>query len=87
MMIPEGIMASVRTVEMLKGRLIGMGNEVDCTVGGVRVSLPGTAESVLTRCSIHNAPGDLPDGDYVVRYPGGISQVQKRGDAWLGSEK
>ena len=76
-------MASHREVVMLPGRLKGMGREADCTVGAVEVSLPGTNLSEYTKCSIHEAPNDLPDGQYQLTFGGQTVPVQKRDGSWL----
>jgi hypothetical protein len=63
-------MASNREIVMLSGTISGMGREAACIVSAVRVSLAGATESALTRCSIHQAPVDLPEGAYQVTFAG-----------------
>jgi hypothetical protein len=79
-------MASNREIVMLPGRLKGMGREADCTVGAVKVSLPGTNVSHYAKCSIHHEPSDLPEGQYQVTFGGETVPVQKRNGAWLAGE-
>jgi hypothetical protein len=78
---------SHRKIVTFPGKLEGMGRTGDCIVGAVRVSLPGTSESALTRFSIHNEPTDLPDGQYVLSYRDGSQmaqqKVQRQHGAWV----
>jgi hypothetical protein len=76
-----------REVFVLSGRLEGMGREASCTLNALRVSLPGTIVSHFVNCNIHHAPSDLPDGEYLVTFEGGMIPFQKRDGVWqaLGS--
>lgn len=61
--LESGAMALNREDVVLAGRLIGMGREETCTQ---KVSLPGIIVSHLSKCNVHHAPSDLPDGEYLV---------------------
>ena len=76
-----------REVVTLSGRLAGMGHEASCTLNAMKVSLPGTILSHFAQCNIHHAPRDLPDGEYLFTFEGGMMPVEKRGGVWqaLGS--
>jgi hypothetical protein len=49
-------MNSNRETVMLAGRLSGMGNEAECTVSAVKVSLPQLNTWEYVKCDIHLAP-------------------------------
>jgi hypothetical protein len=76
-------MASNREIVTLPGHLAGMGRDVNCSVGAVKVSLPGTAEYNYVRPVIHDAPADLPDGLYQITFGGKTDRVQRHNGAWL----
>lgn len=80
-------MALNREGVVLAGRLIGMGREEGCTINAEKVSLPGIIVSQFSKCNVHNAPIDLPDGEYLVVFKGGMMPFEKRDGAWraLGS--
>jgi hypothetical protein len=80
-------MALNREDVVLVGRLMGMGREETCTLHAERVSLPGIVVSHFSKCNVHHAPCDLPDGEYRVVFEGGMMPFQKRHGAWqaLGS--
>jgi hypothetical protein len=67
---------------MLSGVLRGMGREEKCIVSATEVSLPGIP-SEYTKCSIHQAPSDLPEGHYEVEYEGRIARIQKFQGMWV----
>ena len=78
---------SHRKIVMIPGMLQGMGKEVECTVGATRVSLAGSSESALSRFGIHQAPADLPDGQYTLAIMDSGRRVthnlEKRGLGWV----
>ncbi len=80
-------MALNRENVVLAGRLIGMGREEDCTLNAQKVTLPGIIISHFSKCNVHNAPSDLPDGEYLVIFEGGMIPFHKHGGVWeaLGS--
>ena len=76
-----------REAVVIAGRLIGMGREESCTINAERLSLPGIIVSHFSKCNLHHAPVDLPDGEYLMVFEGGMMPFEKRGGAWraLGS--
>jgi len=76
-------MSSHRETVILKGQLEGMGVLAECTVSAVKVSLPLLNIWEYVRCSIHKAPGSLPDGHYQVTFAGRTMDVKKLGGDWL----
>ena len=78
-------MASNREIVTLPGRLAGMGRDVQCSVGAVKVSLPGTAEYNYVRPVIHNTPTDLPDGPYQITFGEKTERVQRHNGTWIAA--
>jgi hypothetical protein len=76
-------MASDRESVTLSGRLVGMGRDVACSVTATKVSLGGTDDYIYVRPLIHDAPADLPDGLYMIRFGGATQNVQRQDGAWL----
>jgi hypothetical protein len=62
---------------------LGNGDRSECTVGAIKVALPGTALFEYARFSIHHEPSGLPDGDYEVAFEGKVVALRKQGFAWL----
>jgi hypothetical protein len=75
-------MTSQRTVLLLTGRLRGMGCEADCIVRPALIHYPGFVPG-FGRCTIEEAPPELPEGEYTVTYEGRTERVRKEGLAWL----
>ena len=75
-------MALNREGVVLARRLVGMGRQEDCTFNAEKVSLPGTILSHFSKCNVHNAPSDLPDGEYLVLFEGGMIPFHKQGRVW-----
>jgi|HubBroStandDraft_6_1064221.scaffolds.fasta_scaffold199165_1 hypothetical protein len=80
--VESGAMVLHREVVVLSGQLTGMGREASCTLNALRVSLPGTIVSHFANCNIHHAPRDLPDGEYLMTFDGGMIVFQKHGGVW-----
>ena len=80
-------MALNREDVVIAGRVVGMGREEHCTINAEKVSLPGIIVSDFSKCNVHNVPSDLPDGEYLVIFEGGMIPFHKRGGVWepLGS--
>jgi hypothetical protein len=76
-------MASNREFVRLRGRLVGMGREIECGVQAVKVSLPGTAEYNYIRPHIFDIPSELPDGLYSLTFGGMTERVQRHNGAWI----
>lgn len=58
---------------VLSGRLAGMGHETSCTLNAV----PGTILAHFAHCSIKHAPINLPDGEYLFTFDGGMNAGRK----------
>jgi hypothetical protein len=79
----ERMMNSNRETVKLAGRLSGMGNEAECTVSALKVSLPRLNTWEYVKCDIHLAPESLPDGQYRVTFEGRTMQVKKQDGDWV----
>jgi hypothetical protein len=78
-------MSSIRELVMFAGTVTGMGRDESCMISAIKVSLPGTDEFMYTRFQIQNAPRDMPDGQYSVRYKGRTDALVKRDGIWLSA--
>jgi hypothetical protein len=76
-------MATRREPVVLDGRLIGMGRDAECTVSAVKVTLVEASESFYTKCSVHKAPDDMPEGRDHLTYGNESARVRKRDGFWL----
>jgi hypothetical protein len=76
-------MASHREVVMLQGKLRGMGREASCILSAIKISSPLTGHPNFTKCDIHQAPDDLPDGRYEVTFGGQTAKVKNGNGFWL----
>lgn len=74
---------SKRESVILKGILKGMGREASCAILALKVSLPQLNIFEYVRCDIHEAPADLPDGQYSVSFDGRTMKVKKLDGNWL----
>ncbi len=73
----------MRSVVLIHGLLKGMGREVPCEMLAMKESVSGTSSAVYSRCSVIDAPQDLPDGDYTVVFNGSIVSARKEGGLWV----
>jgi hypothetical protein len=76
----------MRTVVLIYGVLRGMGHETGCQMVAIRDTQPEPRASVYTRCSVLDAPSELPDGGYRVYFEGRSVAVRKQGGLWLAEE-
>jgi len=76
-------MTSQRESVTVPGRLVGMGQDINCTVRALKVSLPGTAEYNYVRPIICDVPADLPDGIYSITFGGKAEMVQRKFGSWI----
>lgn len=74
---------STRPTFTVKGRLEGMGREVECLVMGFKVFLANGKEHPFPKLSIHNEPKDLPDGVYEVSFEGKTQPMRRKGNFWI----
>lgn len=78
-------MATTRELVLLAGRLIGMGRDESCLVGATKVTALGSSSFTFVRCSIQNAPDDLPEGQYTLNFIGRTEAMKKVGGVWLAA--
>lgn len=71
--------------ELLKGRLRGMGREASCEVMSKRQAPAGMGKGKqgYSELRIMDAPGNFPDGDYVLYLDPIMVSVRRRGGEWL----
>lgn len=71
--------------ELLKGRLRGMGREALCEVMAKRQAPAGKGkgEQGYSELRIMGAPGNFPDGDYVLHIDPIMLSIRRRGGEWL----
>ncbi len=69
--------------ELLKGRLRGMGREASCEVMAKRQAPAGNRKDGYYDLRFLEAPGDFPDGDYVLHLDPLMVSVRRRGGEWL----
>lgn len=68
---------------LLKGRLRGMGREATCEVMAKRRATADSGRVNYTDLRILDAPGDFPDGDYVMHLDRVLVSIQRRRGEWL----
>lgn len=78
-------MSSNRELVLLAGRLMGMGRDESCMISATKVSLPGTNEFAYSGLTIQNAPNDLPDGQYTLKFKGHTEAVVKSNGDWVSA--
>jgi hypothetical protein len=78
-------MASDRESVTMRGRLVGMGRDVECHVTAIKVSLRGTDDYQYVRPQIHGTPAGLPDGIYTITYDGVTDRVQRQYGSWTAA--
>jgi hypothetical protein len=73
----------MRSVVLIHGWLQGNGRQEPCEMLAMRdvPAVPGPA--VFSRCSVMEAPLDLPDGDYTVTFEGYIVPARKEAGLWI----
>ena len=78
-------MPTDRELVLLAGRLRGMARDESCLISATKVSLRGTGNFTYTRCSIQNAPRDLPEGQYTLEFMGRTETMKKVDGFWLAA--
>jgi hypothetical protein len=73
----------MRSVVLIRGLLRGMGREVPCEMLAIRESHSQTGQAVYSRCSVIDAPMDLPDGVYTVAFNGYTVSARKEAGLWM----
>jgi hypothetical protein len=73
----------MRSVVLMHGLLRGMGREVPCELLAIKESTADLSDASYSRCSVIEAPENLPDGDYSVVFATHIVAAKKEGGLWL----
>lgn len=76
----------MRSVVLIHGLLIGMGYEVPCEMLALRESQSGSRQVAYSRCSVIDAPSQLPDGGYTVTFGGYVVAARKQAGLWVPDE-
>lgn len=76
----------MRSIVKVHGLLRGMGREAECDMLAIRETCPGRLPAYL-RCSVMEAPPELPDGEYSVSFGAQMVPVKKLGGLWLAVEE
>jgi len=73
----------MRSVVLVHGLLHGLGYEARCEMLAMRESASREGSSTYSRCSVIDAPMDLPDGDYTVTFGGYSVLARKQAGLWV----
>jgi hypothetical protein len=76
----------MRSVVLIHGLLTGMGQHEPCEMLAIKESGSAATEEVFSRCSVIDAPQELPDGDYRVSFNGHSVSARKEGGLWVPAE-
>jgi hypothetical protein len=76
----------MRSVVLIHAWLEGMGCEVPCELLAIRESLSEPNRIVYSRCSVIEAPHDLPDGNYRVTFDAFTVPAHKEAGLWMPDE-
>jgi len=72
----------MRSVILIHGLLRGMGREAPCEMLAMKETA-GSGPAVYSRCSVIDAPPELPDGLYAVTFDCGVVAARKDAGLWL----
>src|SRR5580704_14915620 len=73
----------MRSVVLIHGLLRGMESEAACEMLAMKEAESGKGPVLYSRCSVIDAPMDLPDGDYTVSFNGCVVSARKEGGLWM----
>lgn len=73
----------MRSVVMIHGWLQGMEREAPCEMLAMKEAESEKGPVTFSRCSVIDAPMDLPDGDYKVSFNGCVVSARKDGGLWM----
>ncbi len=76
----------MRSVVLIHGLLTGMGQHEPCEMLAIKESGSGVSPEVFSRCSVIDAPQELPDGDYMVSFNGFSVSARKECGLWIPAE-
>ncbi|HVT97976.1 MAG TPA: hypothetical protein VHE33_10750 [Acidobacteriaceae bacterium] len=73
----------MRSVVLIHGLLQGNGRQEPCEMLAIRETPEKAGPAVYSRCSVIDAPHDLPDGEYAVTFGGNIVPAKKEAGLWI----
>jgi hypothetical protein len=73
----------MRSVVMIHGLLRGMEREAPCEMLAMKEAESERGPVIFSRCSVIDAPMDLPDGDYTVAFNGCVVSARKEAGLWM----
>jgi hypothetical protein len=76
----------MRSVVLIRALLKGMGHETPCEMLAMRESTAGSPQVIFSRCSVIDAPQELPDGDYAVSFDDYSVPARKEGGLWMPAD-
>ena len=77
----------MRMSVLLWGTLEGMGRSVPCELIAIKTAPTNAVDQPqYSHCSIVKAPANLPDGEYLLRFAGLVTTVQRRESSWIVGE-
>jgi hypothetical protein len=76
----------MRSVVLIHGLLQGNGRQESCEMLAMRDVSAASGPVVYSRCSVIDAPQDIPDGDYTVTFDGYIVPARKQSGLWIPDE-
>ena len=76
----------MRSVVLIHAWLEGMGRQEPCELLAIRESLSEPNRIVYSRCSVIDAPHDLPDGNYRVTFDAFTVPAHKEAGLWMPDE-
>jgi hypothetical protein len=76
----------MRSVVLIHGLLQGNGRQEPCEMLAIRETQEAPAPAVYSRCSVIDAPHDLPDGEYAVTFGGYSVPAKKDAGLWIPDE-
>jgi hypothetical protein len=77
---------SLREAVLVEGVLKGMNFEAPCIVRAVKVSLPELDVWEYVAADIAQAPSNVPDGTYEVKFEGRKMPVKKTARGWISEQ-
>jgi hypothetical protein len=77
-------MSTIRERVQLRGRLSGQGQNAECIVSAIKLTLQANGPSDYAKYSVESVSKTLPEGDYVLAIANGKTlPVRKHCGQWL----
>ena len=76
----------MRSVVLIHGLLRGMGHEEPCEMLAMKETQPENGAPFFSRCSVIEAPQDLPNGVYTVSFGNYLVPARKDSGLWIPEE-